>query len=124
YFRNFLLPRKLAVRATAQELARWEKLREQIMIEKQQLREKAAEIRERLSELTLKITKKTTKTGKLYGGVHAKDIVDALKAEAKIEVPEEAVLLKEPIKEAGEHEVGLQLAEDVSATVKVAVSGE
>ena len=122
FFRNFLLPRSLAVRATDNALSQWEKVRETLMIERQQLKEKSEEIKKRLAEMTIKLTKKVTKAGKLYGGIHQKDIVDVIKDQLKIELPEEAVQLGHAIKDAGDYEIELVLSEGVTAKLKLEIT--
>lgn len=124
YARNYLIPHGKAKRATAENLAEFEKRRAEL--EKAQA-EALAAARERataIDGLTVQITQKAGVDGKLFGSVTNSDISDALKAQghdvskAQIRMPEG------PLKQVGEHELKVALHADVIATIKVAVLGE
>lgn len=121
FFRNYLLPRGKAVLATNALVKEWEERRKRMMIAKEELRAKLEETKARLAGAKLKIEKKVTAKGTLYGGVKAADIVKALKSSLKLEMPETAVVFGAPIKAVGEYEVKLNLGEGVEATVLVTV---
>lgn len=121
FFRNYLLPYKKAVPATASLLKEWEERRKHMLIEKEQLKAKLEETMRRLAGAKAKIEKKVTKKGTLYGGVKAKDIVGALKEQFQLEVPETAVVLADHIKAVGIFEVKLNFGEGVETVVPVEV---
>ena len=124
YARNFLLPRKLAVEASAdnvntmklQEKARQAKLAE----EKAQAEAVAAQ----LKELTVRIAAKAGTGGRLFGAVTSKEISDALKAQHNIDIPKSKLVQDEPIKSFGGYELKAKLGHDVTGTVKVVVTEE
>jgi len=124
YARNYLIPHGKAKRATAANLAEFEKRRAEL--EKAQA-EALAAARERataIDGLTVQITQKAGVDGKLFGSVTNSDISDAIKAQghdvskAQIRMPEG------PLKQVGEHELKVALHADVIATIKIAVLGE
>ncbi|MEK7524625.1 MAG: 50S ribosomal protein L9 [Patescibacteria group bacterium] len=121
YFRNFLLPRKKAVMGTAPALKKWESLRKNMLIEKEQLVGQFQEIKRRLEGAKLKIEKKVTAKGTLYGGVKATDIVKAIKQQFNVEVEAKSVIIPAAIKAVGSHTVRIQLAEGISTMVTAEV---
>jgi len=124
YARNYLIPHGKAKRATAENLAEFEKRRAEL--EKAQA-EALAAARERataIDGLTVQITQKAGVDGKLFGSVTNSDISDAIKAQG-FDVPKAQIRMPEgPLKQVGEHELKIALHADVIATIKVAVLGE
>ena len=123
FARNFLLPRGLATLATAGALKGAEKRREAMMKKAAERTAQAKELIAKLVGLTLTFKKKT-RGDKLYGAIHEKDIVEAVKDAAKIELEKNMVKFKQPIKTVGSFEVVLRLAEGAETTVKVVVEQE
>lgn len=121
FFRNFLLPQKKAVLATEPLLKEWEERRKRMLIEKEQLRGKLEEMKRRLADAKLKIEKKVTAKGTLYGGVKPADVVKAVLAQYHVEIPKEAVVIEKTIKAVGEYEVKLNLGEGVETVLPVEV---
>ena len=124
YFRNYLLPYNKAVLATPVQLAIWDKKRQQILMEKEQVKQHAEEVKGKLENVTLKIQKKVTSKGTLYSAITAKDIVRALGEQAKMEIAEHDISLKEHIKELGTFEIPLKLASNVDAVVRLEVTSK
>ena len=124
YARNYLIPHGKAKRATAENLAEFEKRRAEL--EKAQA-EALAAARERataIDGLTVQITQKAGVDGKLFGSVTNSDISDAIKAQG-FDVPKAQIRMPEgPLKQVGEHELKVALHADVIATIKVVVLGE
>ncbi len=124
YARNFLLPRKLAVEANAdnvntmklQEKARLAKLAEE--------KAQAQAIAEQLKTITVRIVGKAGTGGRLFGAVTTKEISDALKAQHSIDINKAKLVQDEPIKSFGGYELKAKLGHDVVGTVKVVVSEE
>lgn len=121
YFRNYLLPYKKAMAATEQLLKSWEDKRKKILIEKENLRNQLEEIKRRLGEKKLKIEKKVTKKGTLYGGVKAPDIIKEIKAQFNVEIPAGAVKLEKEIKAVGLYEVALDFGDNIKTTLPLEV---
>lgn len=123
FARNFLFPQKLAVPATAHEL-RIAEIRKTKVVEKlEAVLENAKEIAEKLKDVVLTFKKKA-RGEKLYGSIKEKDIVDGLSEQEKVEIKKEMVVMKEPLKDIGEHKVKLQLTEDIDVEVKVVIEAE
>ncbi len=123
YARNFLLPQKLAVIASAHELKLAESMKAKMVAKVEAVLENAKEIAEKLRGITLSFKKKA-KGEKLYGSIKEKDITDALAEQEKVEIKKEMVKLDEQLKELGEHKVKLQLTEDIEVKIKVVIEAE
>jgi large subunit ribosomal protein L9 len=121
YARNFLIPKGVAVLATKQNLALWEKKRKEI--EARLAREKAdkEELGKKLGELNIAIKVDAGESGKLFGSVTSADIVNAVRDASGIEVDKRGVDLPENIKGIGSYEVSIKLHPEVVAKVKVEV---
>lgn len=121
YFRNYLLPFGKAQLATDSLLKEWEERRKKMMIEKEQLKAQLEEMKRRLAEAKLRIEKKVTKKGTLYGGIKPADIAKAIKEQFKLEVPETAVVMTTQIKTIGIFDVKLDFGEGVETALPVEV---
>lgn len=124
YARNYLLPRKLAIIATADNLNTF-KLQEKAkaaQLEKE--KERAREIASQLKDMCVKISAKAGGSGKLFGAVTSKEIADALSAQYGIELEKNRILPAEPIKTYGTYEVKVKLGHEVSGMLKVQVAEE
>ena len=119
YARNFLLPRKLAVPATAENINTM-KMQEkaQEAAEKAEAEATAA----RLKELTVKVVAKGGNGGRLFGAVTSKEIADALQAQHGITIPKTKIVQDEPIKTFGGYELKVKLGYEITGTLKVVVA--
>ncbi|BDF72749.1 50S ribosomal protein L9 [Oscillospiraceae bacterium] len=124
YARNFLLPRKLAVEATADNLNKMKMQdkarREQEAAEKAEAQAAAA----KLKECTVQLTAKAGAGGRLFGAVTSKEIADALKAQYGLEINKAKIVQDEPIKAYGAYELKCKLGYEVTGSIKVVVSEE
>jgi large subunit ribosomal protein L9 len=123
YARNFLLPRKLALEASAGNMKRLEKMR--AVFAKKEATEKgdAQKLAELLAGVSLEVARKAGENDQLFGSVTSADISDALAAKG-FTIDKRKIALAEPLKVIGEYEVPLKLHREVSATVKLAVKKE
>jgi large subunit ribosomal protein L9 len=123
YARNYLLPRKLAVQATAGNVKQIEAERNALL--KREARDRAtAEAQSALmGSVQLTFERKVGEHGMLYGSVTALHIADALK-EKGYEIDRRRIQLQEPIKETGDHTVTVRLHRDVNVEIPVIVKGE
>ncbi len=119
YFRNYLLPRKLAVLATGEALARVEALRAQQDRERETRRAAAQQAAERLSGAPLTFARKG-EGDTLYGSVSAKDIAHALAEQGF----GEATVSTEPLKSFGTHQVAVDFGDGVAGTATVEITKE
>jgi large subunit ribosomal protein L9 len=123
YARNFLLPRKLALPATAGNKKHVE--RERRILETREAEEKgqAAALATRLSAIDIRIARRVGETEALYGSVTAADIADQLMANG-FEIDRRKLILPEPIKTLGDHAVPLKLHREVTVPLTVHVVKE
>jgi large subunit ribosomal protein L9 len=121
--RNYLLPRGLAVPVTEANKALI--ARERKKHEAQVSKEKAESevLAERIGSLRFIAPRKVGEHDVLYGSVTSGDVAEFLKAKG-IEIDKRKVLLDEPVKKLGEHDVRIRLHPEVTATLKLLVSKE
>ncbi len=123
YARNFLLPRKLAVEATAGNLKGIERMRT-ALAKKTATELAAAQTQAQLlNGVSLKFTRKTGENDQMFGSVTTADIAEGLAAQG-FKVDKRQVQLAEPIKIIGESQVAIKVFRDVTAQIKVAVEKE
>lgn len=118
YGRNYLIPQRLAVQATAGNKRHFEHLKQQIKVRSDKLREAAMAAHGTLHGISVTLPRKTGVADKLYGSVTNRDIGEALAA-AGHDVDRRTILLDQPIRELGIYEVPIKLHSDVSARVRV-----
>ncbi len=121
YARNYLFPKNLAVPADTGNMNNLKAKNESIAFRKEEDLKEAKEIAEKLKKITLKFRVKAGDNGKLFGGVTAKEISEALKKEYNISVDKKKILLNETIKNVGVTKVDLKLNEGVMATVSIMI---
>ena len=121
YAQNFLLPRGLAIEATAGELKHLAQEREATKAKKDREHTDAEQLAARLSALTLVFRLKAGEQGKTFGSVTNKDIAEALQREHSVSVDRAKIHLAEPLRSLGPHSVEIRLLPDVRATLTVAV---
>ncbi len=124
YAQNFLLPRGLAIEATASELKVLSRARDAKRAKQDRARAAAEELAKRLSEMTLVFRLKAGEQGKTFGSVTSKDIAETLQQGHKVDVDKTKVHLPEPLKSLGVHKVEIRLLTDVRASVTVAIEPE
>ncbi len=124
YARNFLLPKKLAVPATADNINTM-KLKDAAK-KKQIAEEKAAAeaISEKLKSIVVKIYAKAGAGGKLFGSITTKEISDGLKTQFEINIEKNKIVQPEPIKGFGTFEIKCKLGHEVMGVINVVVAEE
>jgi large subunit ribosomal protein L9 len=124
YARNFLIPQGKAKRATANNLAEFEKRRADLEAAQSSALNAAQEQGGKLDGMTVQISQKAGVDGRLFGSVTSVDIVEALKAQG-VEVERSMIRLPQgPLKAIGDHDIAVALHSDVVVHVKVSVLGE
>ena len=123
YARNYLLPQNKAVVATPQnrKMLEQESAKFELQIAKE--RKLAEEMAQRLEGVVCKIAAKVSEEDRLYGSVTVRDIVDTL-ANQDIVIEKRMVLLKEPIKTIGSHNVPIRVYKDVEPEIIVEIVPE
>jgi large subunit ribosomal protein L9 len=123
YGRNYLLPQKLAIKASAGNKRMIDEQRRVLAKREQSERVSAQSEAEKLQGLELRFDRRVGEHGILFGSVTALDIADALK-ERGITVERRRIGLREHIKEVGDYDVTIKLHREVSPSVKVLVRKE
>jgi large subunit ribosomal protein L9 len=118
YGRNFLLPRGLAVLATADDVSRVAHEKRVIAARTVKLAKEAQAEADRLSQVTVSIARAVGDEDKLFGSVTSRDISEAL-AEQKVTIDAKKIQLDEPLKALGMTEVPVKLGRGVTAKIKV-----
>jgi large subunit ribosomal protein L9 len=121
YARNYLLPRRLAVPATARIKARWDAKKDELAKERAQKVAAAQELGKRISEVVVGLTARAGQDGKLFGSITAHDVADAL-AKKGLAVDRRWVELKDPIRATGEFTGAVRLHPQVRVTFKIQVN--
>ena len=121
YGRNYLLPRKLAVEATADNMNAL-RLKEKakaaaIAAEKA----KAMENAKQLESIVVKLPAKAGSAGKLFGAVTSQEISDALKEQYGIEIEKQKIVQAEPIKSFGSYEVKCKFGYEINGVIHLLV---
>ena len=124
YGRNFLLPRKLAVPATADAINTMNLKEKARKAEEARQKAEAEATAEKLKECMVKLTAKAGNGGKLFGAVTTKEISEGLKTQYGVDIPKQKLVLDEPIKAFGSYQVKAKLGFEVNGTVYVSVFEE
>ena len=124
YGRNFLIPQKKAVPATAENLQQFEERRADLEAAAGDKLSIAKNRAKKVEELSITITTKAGEEGKLFGSITVRDVADACDA-AGVELEKSEVRLPEgPIRELGEFEINIHLHPEVDAVLNLAVVAE
>jgi large subunit ribosomal protein L9 len=121
FARNWLLPQKKALRASKENMARFEQERAQLEAQNLKRREEAERVAERVTGLSVVMIRQAGESGSLYGSVSARDISDAC-TEAGLTVDRQQIMLEHPIKTLGLARVRVALHPEVSIPVIVNVA--
>lgn len=119
YGRNFLLPRKLAVEATAENVNTM-KMQDKAKAARLAEEKAAAQaLAERLEGVQVKIKARAGQGGKLFGSITSKEISEELKAQFGLDVGKSKIVLSDPIKSFGAFDVKCKLGSEVSGVIHV-----
>ena len=121
YARNYMLPRKIAVEATADAM-NTKKMNDKAAAEKAaKERAEALEVSKKLRDMTLVVTAKGGGAGKLFGSVTNQEIADALKAKTGITLDKRKIVIADPIKHVGTYTVQCKLGYEITAPLTVKI---
>ena len=123
FARNYLVPQKLAMEATPQNMKIWE--REKVKLEKQreEIIAKAKDLASKIEAASFSIKVKVGENGKVFGSVTAANIAKLFE-EQSFDVNKRDILLPDSIKELGEYEISIRLHPEVVAKIKLSVISE
>jgi large subunit ribosomal protein L9 len=123
YARNFLLPKRLAVLATAPNIRQIEQEKAAAVRREAVEKQEAEALAQQLSKVSLSLTRKVGEHDVLYGSVTSMDIAEALEAKG-FTLDKRKIELPEPIKSLGKVDVPIRLHREVTAFVGLVVSKE
>ena len=124
YARNYLLPRKLAIAATADAINTMNLKEKARRAEEARQKEAAMAAAEQLKALLVKIPAKAGTGGRLFGAVTSKEISEALQAQCGLNVAKTKIVQDEPIKSFGTYQLKCKLGYEITGTLNVVVSEE
>ena len=121
YARNFLLPKKLALEATADHVNTM-RMNDKATQERQaKERAEALELRNRMKDMTVVVTAKGGGAGRLFGSVTNTEVSEALAKQAGVQLDKRKIVLDEPIKSVGVYTVKCKLGYEINAELKIEV---
>ena len=124
FARNWLLPRRLAERATADAINRVTLIQRAAEVKRARRRSEAAEKFTVLNGKSISLTVKAGSAGRIFGSITSSAIVDEVRKQLGVELDRRHIQLEEPIKHLGEFDVPLRAAADVTGSIKVLVEPE
>ena len=124
YARNFLIPRKLAVPATAENLNTMKQQEKAKKAQEAAEKAEAEALSEKLKTSVVKLTAKAGTGGRLFGAVTSKEISDGLKAQYGLDVAKSKIVQEEPIKAFGGYKLKVKLGYEITGTLSVMVVEE
>ena len=123
YARNFLLPRKLGIEASAGNMKALERIRTALAKKTATELEAAQKQAQLLNGVALEFARKTGENDQMFGSVTTADIAEGLEAQG-FKIDKLQVQLAEPIKVIGERDVTIKVFRDVTASIKITVEKE
>lgn len=123
YARNYLIPRRLAAKATPAELAKADSLRETAAIRKAELENRLNDLARQIDGVELVFGRRAANTGKLFGSVTTTDIAEALLEKTGIDINRRRIS-QQALREIGLHEIPVRLGTETSPVLRVVVVRE
>lgn len=124
YARNYILPKKLGVEATKQNLYELKLQKDAEERRQQEILDEAKALAKKIEASTVTLKIKVGEGGKTFGSISTKEIAAALKEQSGIELDRKKIQLSEPIKNLGTYNVGVKLHPNVTVDLKVVVVAE
>lgn len=123
YARNYLFPKNFAKEATEGNIKALDSLRKKQAIEDENNLKNARALAEKISALSVKISAKSADEEKLFGAVTAEMVSKALEVES-INIDKKDIVIDEPIKKLGSHQIFIKIHPEVKAVLKISVVKE
>ena len=124
YARNYLLPKKLAIEATKDNLAKLQAKKTSEANKKKAEIEANKEIAKKLEKIELTIKAKVGENNKIFGGITSKEISETLKKEYEIEIDKKKITIKETIKNLGRYTADIKFGDGVNAELAINITAE
>ncbi len=122
--RNYLIPTHKAVRASKENIAKFEERRSELERKAKEIYDAAAKRAEELANAVIAITAKASEEGKLFGSIGTREIAEAMVAKGYTVNKSEIMLPMGTLREIGDYEVDVQLHTDVIATINISLVAE
>lgn len=124
YARNYIIPQKIGIEATGKNMndLKLQKSNE-VKVAQEQL-DDAKKYGEMLETKVVVVKMKSGENGRVFGSVSSKEVVEAAKEQCDLVLDKKKVLMSEPLKSYGVHDVKIKLHPKVTATLKVRVEEE
>jgi large subunit ribosomal protein L9 len=123
YARNYLLPKKLAMKATGKNVRELEHKKRLLAHKREKIRQEMLSIAEKLDRTTVTLKRKVAEEDKLYGSVNVGDVLIGLEA-LGFQLEKKSIQMDQPIKQLGKFSVPVKVDAEVSASVRVIVEAE
>ena len=123
YARNFLLPQKLAVKATKGSINQVERIKESAAKQRELINAEMSELAEAINGIALEFSAKVGETGKLYGSITQQMIADAINEKINVNI-DRHLLETQPLREVGTHTIKVRLTYDLIPEIQVTVVSE
>ena len=120
YARNFLFPKKMALRENKKNLEYYDKIKEEIKINENNKLEQAKQTIENIKKLNIEFSKEADEKGQLYGAISKKEILNFLK-DNEVKIHSDDIVLSEQIRSIGEHEIIVNPYMDIKEAIKITV---
>lgn len=123
YALNFLLPQKFAAQGTADRIKKIENEKVKVEASISKVKDESAALLQKIKNVSIEISGKVSDGGKLFAAVGESQIIEALKKK-KIEIEEKSLKIGKKIKDLGEHEVKVDLGNNLKTSFKIIIKGE
>lgn len=124
YARNYLFPKKLAIEATKDNLAKLQAKKTSEANKKKAEIEANKKTAKRLEKIELTIKAKVGENNKIFGGITSKEISETLKKEYEIEIDKKKITIKETIKNLGRYTADIKFGDGVNAELTINITAE
>jgi large subunit ribosomal protein L9 len=121
YARNFILPKKLGIEATTKNLNDLKLQKANEAKVQAELLEAAKELAAKIGELSITLSIRAGEGGRAFGSVSSKEISQAIQSQLSLDIDKKKLVLPEPLKTFGSHEVPIKLHKEVTAKLIVKV---
>ena len=120
YARNFLLPKKMALRENKKNLDYYEKIKEEIKLDEEKKLDHAKKTISKIKKLKIEFRKEADEKGQLYGAISKKEILNFLK-DNEIKIHSDDIIISDQIRSIGEHEIIVNPYTEIQETIKIIV---
>ncbi len=121
YARNFLFPNKMALRENKKNIAYYEKIKEEMLRNEEIKLQESKKLIEDIKKIKIFFNKEADEKDQLYGSISKKEILDFL-MNKDIKVKSDDLIIKNPIKSIGEHEIEINPYENITEVFSIMVN--